>query len=64
MSMAGIHVAKPLYEEIGPEAFYKVAEWLRSVSGEHALETTKGVHSPTVSWLAECVTFYNPEKPQ
>ena len=56
-------VAAALYDEIGPYAFAAVATWLRDVAADHALETTGNdakVISPSVSWLAECVTMYDP----
>lgn len=57
------HVAMPLYDAIGPEAFAVVADWLRAVASEHALETHPDgrVLSPSVTWLAEAVSFYDPE---
>jgi hypothetical protein len=56
------HVAAPLANTIGPENLNHVAAWLRDVASEHALETTDGkVHSPSVAWLAEAVTYYEPQ---
>ncbi len=60
------HVAAKLYERLGPEHFGIVAEWLRDVASEHALETLhpNKIHSPSVSWLAEAVTYYDPPSPE
>lgn len=52
------HVAKPLMDAVGPDMYAKVAEWLRDVAAEHAVEADGKVIGPSVSWLAEAVTFY------
>lgn len=56
------HVAKPLYDALGPDGYTEVAHWLQDVAADHGLERSDGVViSPSVSWLADAVTFYNPE---
>ena len=54
------HVAAPLFEAVGSEAYAKVAEWLRDVAAEGALGWGSEVHAPSVSWLAETVTMFDP----
>ena len=61
MTIVG-HVAAPLYDKLGPEHFRVVADWLRDVASDFALETENPnkIHPPSVAWLAEAVTFYEP----
>ena len=56
--MSGEHVAAPLARMLQPHQYDAVAKWLRDVASEHALDTGAKVLSPSVSWLAEAVTFY------
>lgn len=63
MSLPPDDIAKPLYDSIGPKAFNVVVHWLQDVAADCALETyPEGkVISPSVSWLADAVTFYDPD---
>lgn len=65
MRLAGREFAAPLYEAIGPEAFALVAEWHRDVASVSAVGVEENgetrVISSSVAWLAECVSFYEPE---
>ena len=63
-STSGTHVAAPLMEAIGPDAFAEVASWLRYVASEHALEYDGKILSPSVAWLAEAVTFFGGQENQ
>lgn len=62
MSLPPGDVAKPLYDAIGSDAFVRVAHWLQDVAADHGLEADGKVISPSVSWLADAVTFYDPPR--
>lgn len=53
-------VAARLYELLGEPRFSQIGEFLRDVANEHALDVDGKVISPSVAWLAEAVTFYEP----
>ena len=55
------HVAADLYKTLGPDGFDAVGRWLRDVANEHALGVGDNVHGPSVAWLAEAVTFFDPK---
>lgn len=60
--IAGEPYVASLYRAIGSEAFALVAEWMRDIAAETALEWDNRIVSSSTSWLAECLTNYDPNE--